>query len=289
MRYSAHEHLVAPARDGRSGLGWSLLGCLAILILTYYGSVVFYDIVRQVSGLTGKSLASGSDPLTLLSLLFSFIFWIMAIATVQPIIHKRSFRRMLGITLWDDFRRVCFALIVLYIALWVLPPWDSFENTVSAMTFGHWLSILPLALSGLLIQVAAEEILFRGYLQQQLAARVSSPLVWIGLPSILFGLAHYDPSLGSNTWLFVCWAVLFGGLMADLTARSGSLGPAIAVHLFNNMFAMLLVSPPDSLSGLALFHFTFPLTDEATVRALLPIDFAVMLVSWLAARLAIRA
>ena len=54
------------------------------------------------------------------------------------------------------------------------------------------------------------------------------------------------------------------------------------------ILAMLVVSMPGDLSGLALYHAPFGLADEAEVRAWLPVDFAHMIVAWLAARLAIR-
>ena len=76
--------------------------------------------------------------------------------------------------------------------------------------------------------------------------------------------------------------------MADLTARAGTLGPAIAVHFVNNVTAILIVSMPDNLSGLALYLSPFSLADTEAVRAWLPVDFGFMLVSWLTARLAIR-
>ena len=76
--------------------------------------------------------------------------------------------------------------------------------------------------------------------------------------------------------------------MADLTARSGSLGPAIAVHFCNNVSAILVVSLPDDLSGLALYLTPFGMQDTDALAAWLPVDFAMMLVFWLAARLAIR-
>jgi DNA-directed RNA polymerase subunit RPC12/RpoP len=41
---------------------------------------------------------------------------------------------------------------------------------------------------GVLIQTGAEEVLFRGYLQQQLAARFASPIAWMVLPSAIFAL-----------------------------------------------------------------------------------------------------
>ena len=53
--------------------------------------------------------------------------------------------------------------------------------------------------------------------------------------------------------------------------------------------AMLLTSPPDEMSGLALYVLPFGMGDEEAVAAWLPVDFGWMLVSWLAARLAFRA
>ena len=141
----------------------------------------------------------------------------------------------------------------------------------------------------LLIQAGTEELLFRGYIQQALAARFSSPLVWMVLPSALFALGHYLPAeAGQNALPIALWSGIFGVLMADLTARAGTLGPAIAVHLVNNVSALLIVSLPDTLSGLSLFTVPYSMSDAEALRGWLAIDFATMFVCWLAARLALR-
>ena len=67
-----------------------------------------------------------------------------------------------------------------------------------------------------------------------------------------------------------------------------TLGPAIAVHLANNAIAILIVSAPDNLNGLALFLIPFDLSDTQAARPWLMVDFMVMIVSWLVARIAIR-
>jgi membrane protease YdiL (CAAX protease family) len=157
------------------------------------------------------------------------------------------------------------------------------------MPLGTWILLLAPSLIFVLIQTSAEEIVFRGYVQQQLAARFSSPLVWMVLPAVLFALGHYLPdTAGDNALMIAAWAGMFGILMADLTARAGTLGPAIAVHFWNNVSAILIVSLPDDLSGLALYLTPFGMNDTEALRAWLPVDFAMMIVLWLAARLAIR-
>ena len=62
----------------------------------------------------------------------------------------------------------------------------------------------------------------------------------------------------------------------------------MAVHFWNNVGAILIVSLPDELSGLALYLSPFSMEDTEALRAWLPVDFAMMFVLWLAARVAIR-
>ena len=109
------------------------------------------------------------------------------------------------------------------------------------------------------------------------------------LPATLFAWGHYQPDVtGENAILIAIWAGVFGCMTADLTARAGTLGPAIAVHLFNNIFALLIVSLPGALSGLSLYLVPFDVSDADQMRAWLVVDFAAMAVTWLAARLALR-
>ena len=98
-----------------------------------------------------------------------------------------------------------------------------------------------------------------------------------------------DPALaGENAAIIALWAAIFGLLTADLTARAGTLGPAIAMHMFNNVMAILLVSVPDTLSGLSLAVLPASMSDPGALQSWLMLDFAMMIVSWLAARLALR-
>lgn len=85
------------------------------------------------------------------------------------------------------------------------------------------------------------------------------------------------------------WAGLFGVLMADLTARAGNLGPAIAVHFANNVSSLLIVSLPDMLDGLSLYTIEVDIASPEALVTIMPIDFASMILMWLVARIAIRA
>ena len=82
-------------------------------------------------------------------------------------------------------------------------------------------------------------------------------------------------------------ATLFGLAAGDLTARSGTLAPAIALHFFLNFSGLLYVSPGDTLYGLALYTYPFELSDPTFLPMWMPYDLMILLCAWLTARLSL--
>lgn len=207
------------------------------------------------------------------------------------VMHDRGPESVIGP--WDQTirqgLRVLVAVGAVQALMLVLLSWGVTGEMSLNVPVGLWLTLLPLGLAGVLVQTGAEEVLFRGYLQSQLAARFRSPLFWIGPQAVLFAMGHYAAgTFGSNALGIALWAGLFGVLAGDLTARSGTLGPAIALHFTNNVLAILVVSLDGVLSGLSLFTLPFSASDEDVIAAALPVDFAGLIVAWLAARVALR-
>ncbi|MGB3246017.1 MAG: type II CAAX endopeptidase family protein [Sulfitobacter sp.] len=293
-RYRAHKQFVAPAIP--TAALWRLLAGLVLAVIGYValGRMFFqflYGLTQQTNPSFVDEVLDGLTPGAMLVMLFSFAFMTMAVVVVVRLIHHRSAFSLFGPLpmAFRQFRAVIVSLAALGVVIFVLPPWDMGGAITPNLRVGPWLALLPLSLLAVFVQISAEEIFFRGYIQQQLAARFASPLIWMVLPSALFALGHYLPGdAGENALMIALWAGIFGILMADITARAGSLGPAIALHFYNNVTAILIVSLPDDLSGLALYHAPFGLEDAEAIRAWLPVDFAHMFVAWLVARLAIR-
>jgi membrane protease YdiL (CAAX protease family) len=290
-RYDAHEPLVAPAR-ARPQLWRILAGLIVVAAVVVILNTTLHRLIGVLApGYWGADQAAGNTPVSMLVLLGSFGFLALGTGLAARLLHLRPVLGLIGPMplAVAQFWRVLRMLLVLGLVVMVLPPWDMGASLRSNLPLATWLLLLPLSLAVVLIQSGAEELLFRGYLQQALAARFRSPWVWAGLPAALFAAGHYAPTdAGANAGLIAVWAGLFGWMMADLTARAGTLGPAIAVHLFNNATALLLVALPGSLNGLALYVLPFDLSDSDPLRAWLAVDLAFMAVAWLAARLAIR-
>lgn len=292
--YRPHAAFVAPAKD-RPSVWLFLVGLCAAATAFIALNQLFFDFLYSLAGDNSdqmyEEIIGGATPFGVYVQLFVFGFMTLSVMLVVRLLHRRPMRSLLGpgLPFVQHFSRVSVMLIILTVVLFVLPPWDVGGSYVPNMVLGYWVLLLPLSVLAVLIQTSAEEILFRGYIQQQLGARFRSPLIWMVLPSALFGLAHYMPeAAGENAVIVAVWAGIFGLLAADLTARSGTLGPAIALHFINNISAILIISLPDGLEGLALYVTPFSMDNTDLLRAWLPVDFALMLVFWLAARLAIR-
>lgn len=298
MRYERHEYLVGPARPTK-GLPRVLAG-VALTIVTFmvFGYVVMSmlrtflspDVYYAIS----DDLVFSTTPLATLINLFYFALLIIALSITLRRLHNRGLSSIIGDwpVAWFQFWQVTRVLVMLSFvvvaATSLLPAPEAFDASLN-MGFGTWLALLPLTLIGLLIQTSAEELAFRGYLQSQLAAQFQSPLIWIGVPSLFFALLHHDPEvMGGSSWMIVIWAAAFGAAAADLTARAGTLGPAIALHLVNNTHAIALSAPEGNFDGLALYSYPFKLEDADALLAWMPVEMVALLCTWLAARLALR-
>ncbi len=293
-RYAAHEAFFAPAVPS-SALWRVIIGFLGASAIYLLLNNLIFAALFSLLGPRGDrfydDFLTGTTPVAMFLLLGSFGLMTVGVAVVTRLMHRRPAMSLLGpLTLAvPQFLVVARILVLIGALIYLLPPWDMGGPYVKNMALGTWMLLLPLSLLAVFIQVSAEEVVFRGYVQQQLAARFRSPFFWMVIPSMLFALGHYLPNqAGENALIIALWAGVFGMLMADITARAGSLGPAIAIHFCNNVSAILITSMPDDLSGLALYLTPFSMADAEALRAWLPVDFGMMFVSWLAARVALR-
>ena len=248
------------------------------------------EFLRQLNSEPRAALQRPSSAVSALLVLMFFGVISIALWIALPILHNRNFRSLLGPTrlAMRHFYACALPLLILFAVGFLLPPWD-FSDLQPNLGFGRWLLLLPLGMAAVLIQSSAEEFLFRGYILQQVAARFRARIIWQLVPALLFGALHYTPDLeGAAAWTIPAWAVLFGLATADLTWRSGSLGPAIALHFANNCSALLLISVSGDLSGLALFILPMSLQDAGNDPLVLMVDLMWLLIGWLVCRITLR-
>lgn len=267
---------VAPAR-ARPAL-WRLgLGLALIAICWILAAILTMGVA------TGLGAAPGGATATMAALL-SFAGMTLGAGLAARLLGRRGWRTLIGP---DGFRPRAFAAgaaasVALFGVYTLFAPWYEADIRISP---AEWLLLLPVALIAILIQTSAEEIVFRGYLTQGLAARFRAPAVWLVVPALLFGALHWDPaSLGANASYTVATAAVIGLVFADVTARTGNLSAAMGLHFANNAVAMLLVARSDPFGGFALYAGPDS-EDPALLRAALMTNIALWLAGyglWLA-------
>jgi membrane protease YdiL (CAAX protease family) len=281
----AFDAFVAPAR-ARSSL-WRLTAGLLLCVATYMvaiaailGAAIAIAGAESLEAWLGDS-ALGDTPLSVLVLLATFVGMALGPVAAAVWLHKRPIGSLFGPGLVAGFGLGAAAGALVLLASLVFPvPFEIVRNAPADVFF----ALLPVALLGLMVQTGAEEILFRGYFQQQLAARFDHWAIWLVVPSVAFGLLHYDPAgAGTNAWWIVAAATVFGLVAADLTRVTGNIGAAWGLHMVNNTFAVLIVGVDGTLSGLS--WWVASVSTEELSPMLIAQDILVTTIIWLCLRL----
>lgn len=271
------EAFIAPARAHpelwRLGLGLLLAAGVWLLAA---GGLLF--AVSRWSG--------GAMRPILIVYLASFAALILGLALALRLLHRRDLASLIGPGGIRPRPYLVGAGLVLAIAAVSTLAGAAVDPLGRQVGWGDWANWALLALPAVAVQTAAEEMAFRGYLMQGLAARFRSALVWWLLPGVLFGLLHWDPrSYGPNAWLVVLGVALTGLVLGDVTARLGNLSAAMGLHFANNAVVLLLVAPPSQLDGLSLWTSAIGPEAVGAFRRLILLDIATTLIGYAAWRL----
>jgi CAAX protease family protein len=222
-----------------------------------------------------------ASPLTSTLLLASFVLLIVG-AKVAARIHNRSLASLFGIghRLIPRHFLIGLAVVSAFTIAGAVAGWIS-GGLIPNLPLSRWLVWLIPGLAAIFVQTLSEELVFRGYLQQQLTALSINPLVWWVLPSLLFGFMHLDgETYGANKWLVVAGATLMGLIAADVTARTGNISGAFGLHFGNNAIAIMVTGTPGPLSGLCLWLTPLDPSNVEATRASILASLLPMLVAY---------
>ncbi|MEM1129620.1 MAG: type II CAAX endopeptidase family protein [Pseudomonadota bacterium] len=285
---------IAPAR-ARPGL-WRLVLGIVLIVAVYLGLTMAVFVVwtlglgSEASQALVERVASAAAPGPTLLLFATFVPLVLGVALITRFLHKRRAGTLFGPRhkVLKDFV-IAGAAVTLVHGLGLFLWGTAFEVTPN-LPLGLWIAILPLTLIAIAVQTLAEELLFRGYMLQQLAVRCPRPLVWMVLPSILFGVLHFDPArLGEVAVPTVTFAILFGLMAADLTARTGGLGAAWGAHFANNVLAIAVLATSGTVTGLARFVTPYGVDDLTFEPLLLAVELLpILFLWWLLRRVLVR-
>lgn len=255
MQYPEFEAMIRPARLYPQL--WRLFLGIVLAAFIYVAStallmnvlfvavqpIAFFGWIQRIQAMT--------EPVPTLMAFATFPGMLLGVVVAAAACQFRGPGTLFGP--FADWRRTFATTLIVVLPVYALLAaiGSFFEPVRENMSGGAWLRLLPWSLPLLFVQITAEEVLFRGYLQQQLAARFRARWVYMLIPAALFAPGHWNPGLGAASLMLVAAALVFGLIAADLTARTGSLGAAMALHFVNNFFGVLIVASEGSITGLA--------------------------------------
>ncbi len=297
--YAAHRAFIRPAMQTPEL--WRVLVMVVAFEIVFTLSPSIFAMLLPTDAAVA-AFYEGTTAFGTLAQFFSFGVALVGFLILLSAIHGRGLWSLVGPVhaAKRDLIRAGTAVAIWLFVLEILPPWINPADLAEVRNLGAWALLVPVALLALLIQVGTEEVVFRGYLQQQLACFSQSRWLWMGVPSVLFGVVHFWNGHGAAQGvIWAVWATVLGLSCADLTARTGNLGAAIGLHLANNAFVLLIVGVQGwPSSGVALFLYPYedPALYSQGIDALFTLGAAIQLVSlllaaaimWLAARIALR-
>lgn len=254
-----------------------ILGIMLLIFITTY---------LMAQGVNPNLLAESfmSDPLTFMLFMgFTYVISLIFIYIGVRYIHQRKFLSIITTKSTFNWKRlfkgglVWFALLTagLIVSL-VLDP-ASLQFNFNLVPF---ILILVLCLLIFPIQASFEELFFRGYLMQGLGLLTKKPVVLLIVTSLIFALPHYFN--GSYTILsvdIVIQAFILGLTLGIITLGENGLETAMGVHIFNNIFATIIVNNPEDLGYNMPSIFTSLSTPEPLLDTLGIIIYTLVLLT----------
>ena len=265
----------------RRGFWRVIVGILLILLCWGIGMVLvlaMWMVAKIASGAPLETalaqldaLQTGGHPTGIVIMLLSFFGIWVGVFTAVVTLHAQRFSTIFA-PRWSgalrDFAKG--ALLAGLVAIPQVVIGLQISDPFPGMPFAQWIYWFLPVVALVFVQATGEELIFRGYLLQQIAGRAKSWILWAFLPSFAFGLLHYAGREDGGDLYYIAVTTIVGLTFCALVWRSGSLMPAIGLHVTVNALALTVIGPEGSLGGTQLWLFP-----EADFLPLIQMDLAI--------------
>jgi membrane protease YdiL (CAAX protease family) len=256
----AQHPFIKQSTNGRNPW-WSYLGMAAITLFIF---VVMNQLINRliIPLLRDSPLFElvGKDNLTYVMIISIFAASTLAITLGQRILHQRTMCSLInnvesrfrwnlyfsGVGMWG---------LILFI-MSCLTEFDLLMRFIDSFNFLVFLVSFLLASIGLFIQTLWEELLFRGYLLQNIGRKFSFSLVPNIIISVFFAFFHFG--YGIESFLM---SGIYSAIFIILTLKDGGIERVAGMHFINNLMLLMVfvdvseVTNPTFQWGIDWFSF----------------------------------
>ncbi|MCK8141009.1 CPBP family intramembrane metalloprotease [Flavobacterium sp. I-SCBP12n] len=231
-----------------------ILGSLAIIFASFVGQIIFVAAILYDSFSSKKLYPTTNDAvmsyfdsnLTLLLVLFSFVFTMIAVYGVVRLIHKQTILSVTTSRNKVDWKRIIFSFS-LWSAFTIITTLLSYFYDPTNFIFNF--KPIPFAILAVIaillvpIQTSCEEYIFRGYLMQGFANLAKNKWFPLLLTSLIFGSLHYfNPEVAKVGPIIMVYYIGTGFFLGIITLMDEGMELALGFHAANNLIGALLVT-----------------------------------------------
>ncbi len=227
-------------------ISWLIVGAL----LTGFAANLFNIDIAALAGENPSLLASYQPWQAASTILVSFIPLLLMPLILQRFLLKGGYRQLFTRSNQSFGREVRIGAMVMASILLITAVPDLTLNSSSYEWTFNLNSFLPyLLVAAILIpmQTTAEEVFYRGWVQQRLENGRRSIWFVSSANGFLFALPHLaNPEVNGELFLAILGYGASGFMFAWVTMRDQSIGIAVGAHAANNILAGLFVTSEDS-------------------------------------------
>lgn len=212
----------------------SLAGFILIFIIWQGGTLLWLSLLHALIPATRSGLPS------LITLYLSFFFLILGVYLITRYFFKIRFRTFLFEGKRPNFRKFAiyfswyFLALILYLLIDIGVHPQAFTLNFDPLP---WLGVLMVTAPLILVQSAAEEILFRGYMYRMFRSLKGGVFWSILVTSLTFALIHgLNPEMLNNGIFGPLYYLLGAFFLGFVAYHTNGLAAPIGIHFATNIF-----------------------------------------------------
>ncbi len=237
-----------------------LVGAIPLIIVVVSFIVKYPELAHTIKDVSDIYSVGIDSNLLLALMLLPFVVSMLVLFVLIKPFHKRGVRTLFtgsSKIRWKRFFVGALVWLMLLLADFALSYSLNPQDFVLNFNANSFLVLFLVAIVLIPIQASTEEILFRGYLAQGVAAVTKNKIWVIIIPSIIFGLLHAaNPEISEyGFWLTMPQYIIFGLLFGLISVLDNGIEIAMGAHSINNLFLSLIITSKSSaLQTDAIFY-----------------------------------
>lgn len=236
---------IQQANKGQKGV-WRFIITVLIVMSPFILNIAFFLLFPELFESAMSEQGSMNSNFSLLTNLTTFAFFLGLLFIFIKFLHKRSITSLITSRKNTDWKRVFFAFgfwFLISTSMLAFGYFSAPENYEWNFDLYPFVGLVIISLIFLPLQTSFEELLFRGYLMQEIGVLVKNRWFPLIFTSILFGLMHsFNPEVEKLGYIVMVYYIGTGFLLAIMTLMDEGTELALGFHAANNIVAAVFIT-----------------------------------------------